>query len=77
VTVELKRDDIGLLISLSSKELDRVGEAKVEHGFCIPSYFYHLVDISNKLLAIPLDIELPSGFSDEEWQEFFGGERIK
>jgi len=28
VTVELKRDDIGLVISVISQELDRVGEAK-------------------------------------------------
>lgn len=77
MTVELKRDDTGLVISLISQELDRGGEAKEKYGFCDPNYFYHLVDIRNKLLAMPLDTKLPSGFSDEEWQDLFGGKRIK
>ena len=77
MTMELKRDDIGLLISLISQEVDRVGKAKEEYGFCDPSYFYHLIDIRNKLLAMPLDTELPSVFSDGEWQDLFGGKRIK
>ncbi len=77
MTVELKRDDIGLLISLTSQEVDRVGKAKEEYGFCDPSYFYHLIDIRYKLLAMPLDTDFLSGFSDEEWQDLFGGKRIK
>ena len=75
--VELKRDDIGSLISLVSQEIDRVGEAKEKYGCCDPSYFYHLVDIRNKLLAVPLDTELPSGFSDKELQDLFEGKGAK
>ena len=74
---ELKLDDISLLISPTSQELDRVGKVKEKYGFCDLSYFYHLVDIRNKLLAMPLDTELPSGFSVKEWQDLFGGRRIK
>jgi len=46
-----------------------VGEVKEKYGFYDPGYFYHLVDIRNKLMAMPLDEELPSSISDEEWQE--------
>ena len=64
--MELKRDDIGLLISLVTQDIDRAGEVKEEYGFCDPSYFYHLVDIRNKLLVMPVAKELPGGFNDEK-----------
>ncbi len=66
MTVELKRDDISLLISLLTRDMDRVGEVKEKYGFCDPSYFYRLVDMRNKLLAMPVVEELPAGFSDKE-----------
>ncbi len=53
--VELKKNDIKTLIGLVSEEIDRVGEAKKKHGFYDSGYFYHLIDIPNKLLAMPLD----------------------
>ena len=78
VAMELKQDDIGLVISLVSQEIGRVGKAKEKYGCCDPSYFYHLVDIRNKLLAVPLDTEqLPSGFSDKELQDLFEGKGAK
>ena len=73
MTVELKKHDIKTLIGLVTEETDRVGEAKERYGFCDLGYFYHLVDMRNKLLGMPLETELPSGFSDEEWQELFRG----
>ncbi len=66
MTVELKRDDISLLISLLTRDIDRVGEMKEKYGFCDPLYFYRLVDMRNKLLAMPVAEELPVGFSDKE-----------
>jgi hypothetical protein len=69
VTVELKRDDIGLLIGLLTQDIDRVGEMKEKYGFCDPSYFYRLVDMRNKLLAMPVAEELPAGFNDKEARE--------
>ncbi len=69
MTVELKRDDISLLISLLTQEIDKVGETKEEYGFCDPSYFYHLIDMRNKLLAMPVAEELPATFTDKEWEE--------
>jgi len=72
VTVELKRDDIGLLISLLTQDIERVGEVKEKYGFCDSSYFYRLVDMRNKLLAIPVVEELPAGFNDKEVGELSG-----
>ncbi len=66
MTVELKRDDIGLLIGLLTQDIDRVGEVKEKYGFCDPSYFYRLVDMRNKLLAIPAAEELPAAFNDND-----------
>ena len=66
MTVELKRDDICLLISLLTQGIERAGEVKEKYGFCDPSYFYRLVDMRNKLLAIPVAEELPAGFNDKE-----------
>ena len=77
MTVELKRVDIALLISLLTQEIQRVGEAKGKNGFYDPSYFYRLVDIRNKVLVMPVAEELPAGFSDKEWEELFTGKKVK
>ena len=69
MAVELKKNDVKTLISLVTEEIDRVGEVKEKYGFYDPGYFYHLVDMRNRLMAMPLDEELPSSISDEEWQE--------
>jgi len=52
VTVKLEEDDINLLKSLVSKEIDRVGVEREKHGSVDPTYFYRLVDIRNKLLGL-------------------------
>jgi len=52
VTVKLEQDDINLLKSLVSKEIDRVGVEREKHGSVDPGYFYRLVDIRNKLLGL-------------------------
>ncbi len=77
MTVELKRDDVGLLITLLTQEIDKAGVAQEKNGFHDPSYFYRLVDIRNKVLVMPVAEELPAGFSDKEWEEFFTGRRVK
>ena len=66
MTVELKRDDICLLISLLTQGIERAGEVKEKYGSCDPSYFYRLVDMRNKLLAIPAAEELPAAFYDND-----------
>ncbi len=66
MTVELKRDDICLLISLLTQGIERAGEVKERYGSCDPSYFYRLVDMRNKLLAIPAAEELPAAFNDND-----------
>ena len=71
--VELKERDIQTLISLVTEELDREGRAKENRGFRDPAYFYHLMDMRNRLLTLPFDEELPSSIRDEDWQEFFRG----
>jgi len=68
VTVELKQDDIGLLISLLTQEIDRVGEVEEKYGFCDLSHFFRMVDTRTKLLDMPVDGELQAGFSDKEWE---------
>ena len=75
--VELKKHDIKRLIGLVSEEIDRVGEVKEEQGFYDAGYFYHLIEIRNKLLAMPLDEEPSPGISDEEWQELLRDRYIK
>jgi len=75
--VELKKYDIKTLIDLISEEIDRVGEVKEKRGFYDSGYFYHLIDIRNKLLAMPLDEEPSPGISDEEWQELLRDRFIK
>ena len=67
--VELKKHDTKTLIGLVSGEIDRVGEARKRHGFYDPGYFYQLIDIRNKLLAMPFGEEPSSSISDEEWRE--------
>ena len=75
--VELKKHDIQTLIALVSEEIDRVGEARKKQGFYDSGYFYHLIDIRNKLLAVPLDKEPPSSISEEERQELPVGKGVK
>ena len=75
--VELKKHDTKTLIGLVSEEIDRVGETKKRHGFYDSGYFYHLIDIRNKLLAMPLDKEPPSSISEEERQELPVGKGVK
>ena len=72
MTVELKRDDICLLISLLTQGMERAGEVKEKYGSCDPSYFYRLVDMRNKLLAIPAAEELPAAFNNKEAGELSG-----
>ena len=67
--VELKKQDIKTLIALVSGEIDRIGEARKKHGFCDSGYFYHLIDIRNKLMATPLDKEPILSIGDEEGRE--------
>ncbi|GAH42735.1 unnamed protein product [marine sediment metagenome] len=67
MTVELDKNSIKTLIGLITVEIERVGEAKEKYGFYDPGYFYKLVDIRSKLMAMPLAGELPSAFSNERW----------
>jgi len=71
--VELKKQDTKTLIGLVSQEIDIVGEAKKKYGFYDSGYFYQLIDIRNKLLAMPFGEEPSSSISDEEWQELLRG----
>ena len=73
MTAELQKHDIKTLISLVAMELDRLGEEKEKRGCRDPGYFYHLIDIRNKLLALPLDGEPPPHPSDEELEKLFRG----
>ena len=77
MTVELKKHDIKTLIGLVSEEIDRVGEAKKKYGFYDSGYFYQLIDIRNKLLAIPFGEEPSSSIRDEEWRELLRGKGVK
>ena len=67
--VEIKKHDIKTLIGLVSGEIDRVGEARKKHGFYDSGHFYHLIDITNKLLVMPLDEEPALSISGEEGRE--------
>jgi len=75
--VELKRRDIKTLIALVSQEIDRIGAAREKHGFYDSSHFYQLIDMRNKLLAMPSGEEPSSSISDEEWQELLRGKGVK
>ncbi|MDD4876663.1 MAG: hypothetical protein PHQ86_06015 [Dehalococcoidales bacterium] len=55
----LKRDDTKTLIDLISAEVDRLSEARKKKGFCNTKYFYHLIDIRNKLLIMFSDEKTP------------------
>ena len=74
--VELKKDDAKTLIGLVSEEIDKVGEARRKQGFHDSDHFYHLIDIRNKLLAMPLDEEPPLSINGEEWRELPIGRRL-
>ena len=52
MTVKLEQDEINLLQSLVSKEIDRVGVEREKRGSLDPAYFYRLIDIRNKLLLL-------------------------
>ncbi len=67
--VEIKKQDIKTLIAVVSQEIDRVGEAKKKYGFYDSGYFYHLIDIRNKLMATPLDEEPALSISGEGGRE--------
>ena len=75
--VELKKHDIKTLIGLVSEETDRIGEAKEKHGFYDSGYFYQLIDIRNKLMAMPFGEEPSSSISDEEWRVLMRGKGVK
>ena len=75
--VELRERDIKTLIGLITEEIDRVAEAREKHGVYDLAYFFHLVDIRNKLLALPSGGELPSTISDEDWAELLKGTGTK
>ena len=71
--VELKKRDVRMLIRLVTDEIDRMAKVKEKYSFYDEGYFNHLVDIRNKLVAMPLDEELPSGISGKEWQKLLRG----
>ena len=73
MTAELKKHDVKTLISMVTLELDRLGEAKEKCGCRDPGCFYRLIDIRNRLMALPLDAEPPPHPSDEELEKLFGG----
>jgi len=73
VTAKLRKHDVKTLIGLLTLEMDRLGEAKEKCGCGDPSYFYHLIDIRNKLLTLPSDAELPPHLSDKELEKLFEG----
>ena len=73
MTAELKRHDVRALRSVVTLELDRLGEAKEKCGYRDPGCFYRLIDIRNRLLALPLDAEPLPHPSDEELEKLFGG----
>ena len=76
MTAELRKHDIKTLISLVTLEIDRLGEEKEKCGCHDPCYFYHLIDMRNKLMAMPLDGEPPPHPGDEELEKLFGGKRV-
>jgi len=73
VTAKLKKHDVKTLISVVTPELDRLGEEKEKCGCGDPGCFYRLIDIRNRLMALPLDAEPPRNPSDEELEKLFGG----
>ena len=73
---ELRKHDIKTLINLVTEEVDRVGEAKEKYGCGDPGCFYHLIDIRNRLMAMPLGAEPPPHPSDEELEKLFRGKKV-
>ncbi len=73
MTAELKKHDVKTLISLVTLELDRLGEEKEKCGYHDLGCFYHLIDIRNRLMVLPLDAEPPPHPSDEELEKLFRG----
>ena len=68
MTTELKQRDMGLLVKLLTSEMDRVGEAKRKNGFRDLAYFYHLVDMRNKVLTMSVAGELQTGVGGKGWE---------
>lgn len=76
VVSELRKHNIKTLISLVTEEIGRVGEAKEKYGCGDPGYFYHLIDIRNRLMVLPLDAEPPPHLSDKALEKLFGGRGV-
>ena len=73
---ELRKHDIKTLIKLVTEEIDRAGEEKEKYGCGDLGCFYHLIDIRNRLMAMPLDAEPPPHPSDEELEKLFRGKKV-
>jgi len=70
------KHDVKTLIDLLTLEIDRLGEAKEKCGCGDPSYFYHLIDIRNRLLVLPPDAEPLPHLSDKELEKLFEGKGL-
>jgi len=77
MVIELKRKDISLLINLLTQQIDSVNEAKERHALYGLSRFYRLVDMRNKLLAVPVTEKLTVAFSDKQREKFSTDKKIK
>ena len=53
--IELKKRDVRMLIRLVTDEIDRMAKVKEKYSFYDSGYSEHLVDMRNKLRAMPLD----------------------
>jgi len=73
MVVELTSPDIKILVGLVTEEIERIAEARERNGFYDLGFFYHLVDVRNRLLAMPVNEELPSIITDRDWQELLKG----
>jgi len=71
VASELNKQGIKTLISLVNLEINRLGEVKEKQGCSDLTYFYHLIEIRNKLLALPLKAKPPC-LGDKELVSFPG-----
>ena len=70
MVLRLDKNDIATLISLVSREIDRVAEFERKRGFEISTSSQGLVDIRNKLLPMIADTNLLFNLSNEELPEF-------
>ena len=70
MVLRLDKNDIATLISLVSREIDRVAESERKRGFEISTFPQGLVDIRNKLLPMLADTNPLSNLSNEELPEF-------